>query len=143
MGRKKTGNRVLQRFYWPTLFQDVAEKCKTCPECQKTASRPKLTAPLIPLPIVDVPFEHIAMDIVGPLPQSRSGNKYVLVICNYASRYPEVVPLRSKDASHMGEELLKFFSRVGIPKEVLADQGSNFMSKFLIETYRMLGVKPI
>ena len=83
------------------------------------------------------------MDIVGPLPWSRSGNKYVLVICDYSSHYPEVLPLRSKDASHMAEELLKFFSRVGIPKEVLTDQGSNFMSKLLIETYRMLGVKPI
>ena len=143
LGRKKTGDRVLQRFYWPTLFQDVAAKCKTCPECQKTASRPKVIAPLIPLPIVDVPFERIAMDIVGPLPRSRSGNKYVLVICDYASRYPEAVPLRSIDASHVAEELLKFFSRVGIPKEVLTDQGSNFMSKLLSETYRMLGVKPI
>ena len=78
LGREKTGDRVLQRFYWPTLFQDVAEKCKTCPECQKTASRQKVTAPLIPLPIVDVPFERIAMDIIGPLPWSRSGNKLYL-----------------------------------------------------------------
>ena len=56
LGRKKTADRVLQRFYWPTLFHDVAEKCHTCPECQKTASRPQITAPLIPLPIVDASF---------------------------------------------------------------------------------------
>ena len=145
LGRKKTADQVLQRFYWPTLFQDVADKCKTCPECQKTKHRPKVRAPLIPLPIVDVPFERIAMDIVGSLPrsQSQSGNKYVLVICDYGSRYPEAVPLPSIDAPHVAEALLTFFSRVGIPKEILTDQGSNFMSKLLSETYRMLGVHPI
>ena len=38
-------------------------------------------------------FKRIAMDIIGPLPRSRSGNQYILVICDYASRYPEAVPL--------------------------------------------------
>ena len=51
-------------------------------------------APLMPLPVIDEPFEYIAMDIVGPLPRSNSGNKYVLVVCDYATRYPEAVPLR-------------------------------------------------
>ena len=49
------------------------------------------------------------MNIVGPLPQSCSGTKYVLVICDYARGYPEAVPLPSADASHVAEELLKFF----------------------------------
>ena len=143
LGRKKIGDRVLQRFYWPTLFQDVATKCKSCPECQKTATRPRMIAPMIPLPIVDVPFERIAMDIVGPLPRSRMGNKYVLVICDYASRYPKAFPLCSTDDKHVAERLLEFFSRVGIPSEILTDQGSNFMSKLLAETYTMLGVRAI
>ena len=47
----------------------------------------------MPLPVIDEPFECIAMDIVGPLPRSNSGNKYVLVVCDYATRYPEAVPL--------------------------------------------------
>lgn len=37
LGQKKTAERILQRFYWPTLFKDVREMCKTCPECQRTA----------------------------------------------------------------------------------------------------------
>ena len=66
LGRKKTGDQILQRFYWLTLFRDVAEKCWTYPECQRTASRPRAIAPLIPLPIIEVPFQKIAMDIIGP-----------------------------------------------------------------------------
>ena len=64
------------------------------------------------------------MDIVGPLPRSRSGNCYILVICDYATRYLEAMPLCNIDAEHVAEEM---FSRVGIPNEILTDQGSNSM----------------
>ena len=86
------------------------------------------------------PFKRIAMDIVGPLPRSRAGNHYVLVICDYATRYPEAVPLCSIDAEHVAEELVKLFSRVGIPREILTDQGTNFTSQLLAEVYRLLHV---
>ena len=79
------------------------------------------------------PFARIAMDIVGPLPRSKSGHKYILVICDYATRYPEAVPLRSCEAEKIAEELIKLFSRMGIPKEILTDQGSSFTSKLLAE----------
>ena len=81
---------------------------------------------MISLPIIDIPFKRIAMDIVGPLPRSKAGNRYVLVICDYATRYPEAVALWSIDAEHVADELVKLFARVGIPEEILTDQGSNF-----------------
>lgn len=140
MGRKKTAQRILTRFYWPNVFKDAAEICRTCKECQKTAPGKKTFAPLIPLPIIEEPFQRIAMDLVGPLPRSRSGNKYILVICDYATRYPEAIPLRSIDAEHIAEELIKVFSRVGVPKEILTDQGSNFTSQLLAEVYRLLHI---
>ena len=52
MGKNKTAQRVLQRFYWPTLFKDVADHCKACPECQKTSTRKVRPAPMVPLPII-------------------------------------------------------------------------------------------
>ena len=64
------------------------------------------------------------MDIVGPLPRSKSGNCYILVLCDYATRYPEAIPLRSIDAEHVAEQLIKVFAQVGIPEEILTDQGA-------------------
>ena len=64
-------------------------------------------APLVSLPIIEEPFQRIAMDIVDPLPKSRSGKRYVLVICDYATRYPEAIALHSIDAEHIAEELVK------------------------------------
>ena len=83
------------------------------------------------------------MDIVGPLPHSCAGNRFILLICDYATRYPEAVPLRSVDAEHVAEELVKLFTRVGVPAGSLTDQGSNFMSQLLVEVYNLLQIEPI
>ena len=64
-------------------------------------------------------------------------------MCDYGTRYPEAVPLKNIDAEHVAVELVKMFSRVGIPSEILTDQGANFMSKLLAEVYRLLSVKAI
>ena len=92
---------------------------------------------MIPMPLLTTPFERVAMDIIGPLPRSRSGNRYVLVMCDYGTRYPEAVPLKSIEAEKIAEELL------AIPKEILTDQGSNFTSQLLAELYRLLKVSAI
>ena len=98
---------------------------------------------MVSIPSVTTPFERIAMDIIGPLPRSRAGYRYVLVVCDYGTRYPEAVPLKSVDAEHIAEELVKLFARVGIPKEILTDQGTNFTSQLLAELYRLLHVKAL
>ncbi|XP_078581557.1 uncharacterized protein LOC144864980 [Branchiostoma floridae x Branchiostoma japonicum] len=144
LGKKKTTERILMNFFWPGVHSDVKAHCRGCEVCQKTARRSATNrAPLIPLPIMDIPFQRIAMDIVGPLERSKTGNKYVLVVCDYATRYPEAIPMRSVDAKHVAGELIKMFARVGIPEEILTDQGTNFMSKLLTELYDALKIRGI
>ena len=140
MGKKKTTVHVMRRFYWPTLHRDVADFCRSCEQCQKSSHQKVPRAPMVPLPIIGEPFERIAMDVVGPLPRSRGGHRYVLVICDYATRYPEAIAMKTVDAEAVAEELLKLFSRVGIPKEILTDQGPNFTSRLLAELYQLLHV---
>ena len=143
LGKHKTAQRILQRFYWPTLYRDVAEYCRTCEPCQKSSHYKTRRAPLIPMPVIEQPFSRIAMDIIGPLPRSHSGKRYVLVMCDYATRYPEAVAVRSIDAENIAEELVSIFARVGVPREILTDQGSNFTSRLLTELYRLLHIQPI
>ena len=68
------------------------------------------------------------------------GNKYILVVCDYATRYPEAVPMKSVDAKSVAEEMVKMFARVGLPEEILTDQGSNFTCQLLAEMYRLIHV---
>ncbi|XP_039525008.1 uncharacterized protein LOC120477466 [Pimephales promelas] len=143
LGFMKTLMRIAKRFYWPRMYSDVKEFCKTCPECQLAVGHTPAHAPLIPLPVVDVPFERIGVDIVGPLERSQAGNRFILVICDYATRYPEAYPLREVTAKQISTALLRLFSQVGIPREVLTDQGPNFMSHTLHQVYQLLGIKRV
>ena len=113
LGKKKTTARVMRRFYWPTLHRDVADFCRSCEQCQKSSHQKVPHAPMVPLPIIGEPFECIAMDVVGPLPHSHSGHPYVLVICDYATRYPEAIAMKTVDTEAVAEELLKLFSQLG------------------------------
>jgi len=88
LGREKTLERIRARFYWPGIKKAVEDFCRSCPDCQQVAPRPHLRNPLFPLPIISVPFSQIAMDLVGPLPRSSRGHQYILVILDYATRYP-------------------------------------------------------
>lgn len=143
LGKHKTTARIKQHFFWPGLHRDVAYFCKSCPQCQMTSSKVPSKAPLQPLPIIGTPFERLGMDIVGPVEKSKSGNRYMLVITDYATKYPEVFPLKSIKAKSVAFCLVQLFARVGFPQEILTDQGSNFMSNLLKQVYKLLGIRSL
>ncbi|TKS64962.1 Retrovirus-related Pol polyprotein from transposon 412 [Collichthys lucidus] len=85
----------------------------------------------------------IGMDLIGPFHRSARGYRFVLVLVDYATRYPEALPLRTISAKSVAQALFQVISRVGIPKEILTDQGTQFMSRTLRELYGLLGIKSI
>ena len=143
LGVEKTQERVLRRFFWPGVYEGIKRYCASCPECQLASPRPKLRAPLIPLPIVDVPFERIGMDLVGPLEKTARGHQYILVILDYATRYPEAIPLRKANAKSIAKELVQMFTRVGIPRTLLTDQGTPFVSRIMKELCQLFNVQTL
>eukprot|EP00731_Ephydatia_muelleri_P032505 Em0024g49a len=102
--KHKTADQLLQRFYWLTLQKDVADYCRRCAICQKPFPVKPHSAPLIPLLIVDEPFQKVAMDIVGPYPEVAREIR-IFVLCDYATQYPEAVPMKSVDAESVAEEM--------------------------------------
>ena len=142
-GRNKTTEYIPRHFTWPGLRHDVAEMCKRCQTCQKMARGSFRKAKLVPLPVIEVPFTRIAMDTVGPLPRTEEGHRYILTIVDYGSRYPDAIPLRTTSSQDVAEALLEYFSRVGLPKEILTDRGSNFTSDLMDKLYQMLGIRGI
>ncbi len=87
-------------------------------------------------------WRTIQTDNLGLLPRTGRGNRFILVISDYA-RYPEAIPLRDTTAPKIAEVLIELFARFEIPEEILTDQGTNFTSKLLGELYRLSGVKAI
>ncbi|XP_062569214.1 uncharacterized protein LOC134231291 [Saccostrea cucullata] len=143
LGTEKTKERILRSFYWPGLFADVSEYCSSCDVCQKVAKRTHVKAPMINTPVITEPFYKISMDIVGPLSKSKRGNRFILTIVDDATRYPEAFALKSCDAESVANALMELFSRVGVPKIILTDQGTNFTSQLMKDLFALLKVKGI
>lgn len=99
--------------------------------------------PLVPLPIIGVPFERVAIDLVGPLVKTAKGHQYILAIMDCATRYPEVILLRTAAAKDIARELFHLFSRVGIPREILTDQATTFMSCVMKDVCKLLRIKQV
>ena len=89
------------------------------------------------------PFARVAIDMIGPLTRTKVGNKYILTLMDYGSRYPEAIPLKNTDSQTVATALVDIFSQLGIPEETLSDQGENFISKLMPDLYKLLGVKSI
>ena len=142
-GPKKTADKVLAHFFWPGVQSDVTRFCHSCDVCQRTIPKGRVCkVPLGTMPLIDVPFQRIAVDIVGPMfPRTDRGNKYILTIVDYATRFPEAVPLPSIEAERVAEALVNVFTRVGIPKEILTDMGSQFTSGVMQEVSRLLSIR--
>ena len=84
----------------------------------------------------------VAVDIVRPIaPLSEIGHSYILTLVDYTTRYPEAVPLKKITTASIAEAILNIDNIVGIPEEVLTDQGNDFMSECMQEVSRLLSIK--
>ena len=145
LGTRKTLERIRSCFYWPGMRADVARWCRTCDICQKMGKPNQVIkdAPLVPIPKFDEPFSRVLMDVVGPLPRTSGGNQYMLTIMDMATRFPEAIPLRSVKTPVIARELIKFFTKFGLPCEVQSDQATYFTSHTMKEVLKELGIQQI
>ncbi|XP_037774647.1 uncharacterized protein LOC119571392 [Penaeus monodon] len=142
---RKTAEKVFHKFFWPGAGAEIKRYCRSCHACQKTVPKGKIRkAPMVQMPVISEPFSRVAIDIVGPIsPPSSRGHKYMLTLIDMATRFPEAVPLRNIDSVTVAEALLTIFARVGIPKEILSDRGTQFKSDLMAEINRLLSVKAL
>ena len=140
---KKTKDSIQTNFYWPGMQGNVTSFYRSCDVCQKTTDKGSVPrVPLGDMPLIDMPFRRVAVDLVGPIsPPSEKGHRYILTLVDYATRYPEAVPLKNIKTETVAEALLDMYSRLGIPKEVLSDLGTQFVSKCMKEVSRLLSIK--
>ena len=145
LGAKKTVDRITSNFHWPGVLADVTRFCRYCDICQKTAPKGRTCkVPLGEMPLMEEPFKRVAVDLVGPIsPVSEKGNRYILTVVDFATRYPEAVALPKIETERVAEALLEVFSRVGFRKEMLSDRGTQFTSDMMKEVSRLVSTKQL
>jgi hypothetical protein len=88
LGMKKTWPKIRDSFWWPTMYQDTKNWIESCKKCAKRKSPPPRKAPLHPIQSAKMPFEMVGVDILGPLPITPAGNRYIVVFTDYLTKWP-------------------------------------------------------
>ena len=102
-GIKRTQERINACFYWPGMITDIRRYCKSCGICQRTVSKGRAShVPVGIIPLTYGPFIKVAIYLIGPLTPSE-GHKYILTMVDYASRYPEAIPLKGCTAKEIAD----------------------------------------
>ena len=86
-------------------------------------------------------MERVGVDILGPLPVTDRGNRYILVAQDYFSKYPFAVPLPNQEAVTIAEALVNgFFCYFGSPLELISDRGPQFEGQVMTEVCKLFGI---
>uniref|UniRef100_A0A0K6S7F9 Integrase zinc-binding domain-containing protein n=1 Tax=Chromera velia CCMP2878 TaxID=1169474 RepID=A0A0K6S7F9_9ALVE len=87
---KRLSQRLLAEFWWPRLRKDAREWVYKCRPCQERRNQPKSRNPQT-LPVPSRPFRRVGIDVVGPVPMSRRGNRFMLVITCALTQWPKSI----------------------------------------------------
>ena len=138
----KNSIQVATAVYWPRWLEDVKGHISQCERCAQKKGPQKLQrASLSNIPIGG-PFEMIAMDIhvCGPFPTSDCRKKYILVVADYFTKWPECWAIADQEAKTVTRCLEELVCRHGVPQVLLTDQGRNFESQVIAEVCDLLHI---
>ena len=141
LGTTKTIEKVKKRFYWYKYKEFIENWVKKCPKCQ-ARRLPKLR-PRAPMKQdrVGVPMERVYLDLLGPFPERRNKNKYVLPIVDQFTRWVELFPIRNVEAVTVAKVFVnEFVSRYRLSRQILTDHGAQFESLLFKEICELLDI---
>ncbi|GJZ48388.1 reverse transcriptase domain-containing protein [Tanacetum coccineum] len=135
-----TARKIFEsRFYWPTIFKDVARYIRNCDACQKAGNISSRNQMPLTNIIVSEVSDIWGINFMGPFPSSRN-NKYILVAVDYDSEWVEAEALPTNDDRVVVKFLKKLFSRFGVPKALISDRETHLYNSLLEKTLRKYGV---
>jgi hypothetical protein len=139
-GETKAKLILCKHFYWPGMRKDITSWVHCCVPC-RLAKRGKVNKAVLEKSFTGERNHRIGIDIIGPLPETKDGNRFILTICDYFTKWVECVPL----VRHTGRNVCNaLFNRwvvpMGVPGWVHSDQGSDFESEVMTQLCQLLKI---
>ena len=142
LGEAKVLEKLKERFCRLGHAREVNNWCQTCSACaQQKHPVPRNKAKLQPVR-VGYPMQMVSADILGPFPESESGNSYILVATDYFTCWAEAYPIPDQEALTVAKKLTdEMFLRFSPPEQLHCDQGHQFESRLLAEVCKLLHIQ--
>ena len=141
LGVKRTLAAIRQRFFWPNYLEDVKRWCQECTICAQSKNGPRCRAALQQVP-VRRKMERIALDVLGELPTTDNGNKYILVATDYYTKWTHAMAMPDQTAITIADVFVREFIAVfGVPAMIHSDQGRNFEGNVFQGVCSLLGIE--
>jgi IS30 family transposase len=141
-GVKNTYQHIAGKYYWQTLFEDIRQYIRTCDICQKRR-KDRDTEPMQPTAI-SVAGAHFGIDVVGPLPRTMRGNRYIVVAIDYLTKWTEARAIQLADALTIAPFIYEdIICRHGIPREITSDRGTEFVNELMATLYQQYNIRHI
>jgi hypothetical protein len=145
LGQAKCRELLSSRFFWPKLRDDVKRWAKRCSVCatRKDFLPSPPPVPMVPVGVDDVlePMQKVAVDVMGPFPEDQSGARYLIVSCDYLTRWCDAEPVTVTGGATMVNWLRSYSCRYGVPRELVLDRGPDMESREFKDYTASLGVK--
>ena len=140
-GQTRMHNRVRRTLYWPHMAADIALTVRECEHCAKNRIRLLKQANKMRLFPATTPLECCAIDILGPLPKSPDGYRFLLVVTDRFTKLTHAFPLKRIKADDVAIMFVnEWVFKYGAPKELVSDNGSQFVSTLFQEACKLLSV---
>ena len=132
---------ITQKFVWVGIKKEINDWCRQCIQCQRSKVHRNVKAPIQHANMPENRFEHVNVDLVGPLPVSN-GFTHLLTIVDRFTRWPEAIPLRETSARNVAKEFIaNWIARFGMPLDITSDRGPQFTSQLWTSLAELLGTK--
>ena len=142
LGLEKTLAKIRARFYWYGYQRDTELFCKQCGECAASKAPPYTIRAPLQQDLPSFPWERIAMDILGPLPVTEEGNRYLLVVSDFFTKWPEAFALKDHRAETIASKLVDdVICRHGVSRVIHTDQGMDFESNLIKNMCQLLEIE--
>ena len=145
MGVNRMVETIKLRYFWTKMETDIVQHTSKCINCKlRKVYQRKPSVPIMKYDDTSRPLDRVHVDLTGPLPTSKAGHRYVMVIKDYLTKYVWLVPLKTKGAVEVAEAFVgEFICHAGIPGRVVSDRGNEFVNHILANVSKIMGINRV